>query len=91
MPRQPRALPSDCAFHITVRCNNKEFNLAQRRLRECFLEVIAKARQTFEFKLYGLCLMCNHVDYLLAPQDSEELPKLMHWLNWYSAIRAEKD
>jgi hypothetical protein len=22
MPRQPRALPSDCAFYITVRCNN---------------------------------------------------------------------
>ncbi len=45
MPRQPRELPPNCSFHITVRCNNKEFNLAQRATRELFLEVIAKAKE----------------------------------------------
>ena len=82
MPRHPRALPSDSAFHITLRCNNKAFDLARRVMRECFLEVIAKAKQKFTFKLYGLCLMRNHVHYLLAPEQPEDLPKLMHWLNW---------
>ena len=86
MPRQPRDLPEDCAFHITVRCNNKEFNLARRILRELFLEVIAKAKERFNFHLYGLCLMPNHVHYLLSPDRPEELPPLMHWLNWYSAM-----
>ncbi|NES65320.1 MAG: transposase [Okeania sp. SIO2D1] len=86
MPRQPRNLPSNCTFHITVRCNNKEFNLAKRATRELLLEVIAKAKQKFEFKIYGLCIMRNHIHYLLAPLNPEELPKLMHWLNWYSAM-----
>ncbi len=30
--------------------------------------------------------MRNHVHYLLTPDNPEELPKLMYWLNWYSAM-----
>ncbi|NEQ72074.1 MAG: hypothetical protein F6K23_02660 [Okeania sp. SIO2C9] len=63
-----------------MRCNNKEFNLAKRATRELLLEVIAKAKKKFDFKLYGLCIMRNHVHYLLAPENPEDLPKLMHWL-----------
>ncbi len=48
--------------------------------------MIAKAKEKFEFTLYGLCLMSNHMHYLLSPQNPEDLPKLMHWLNWYSAM-----
>ena len=30
--------------------------------------------------------MSNHVHYLLEPQQPEDLPKIMHWLNWYTAM-----
>jgi putative transposase len=30
--------------------------------------------------------MSNHVHYLLEPQEPEDLPKIMQWLNWYSAM-----
>ncbi|WP_432813573.1 transposase [Pantanalinema sp. GBBB05] len=30
--------------------------------------------------------MSNHVHYLIEPQHPEDLPKIMHWLNWYSAM-----
>jgi len=30
--------------------------------------------------------MSNHVHYLLEPQQPDELPKIMHWLNWYTAM-----
>ncbi len=30
--------------------------------------------------------MSNHVHYLLAPQQPDDLPKIMHWLNWYTAM-----
>ena len=29
--------------------------------------------------------MSNHVHYLLEPAQTGQLPRLMHWLNWYSA------
>ena len=30
--------------------------------------------------------MSNHLHYLIEPQKSEDLPKIMHWLNWYTAM-----
>jgi REP-associated tyrosine transposase len=30
--------------------------------------------------------MSNHVHYLLKPKQAEDLPRIMHWLNWYTAM-----
>jgi len=30
--------------------------------------------------------MSNHVHYLITPKQPEDLPKIMHWLNWYTAM-----
>ncbi len=54
--------------------------------REVFLYAIEKAQAKYQFKLYGLCIMSNHVHYLLEPQQPFDLPKIMHWLNWYTAM-----
>lgn len=86
MPRQPRKLQSGYCYHITIRCNNREFCLYHRECREVLLYAINKAQQKFNFKLYGLCIMSNHVHYLLEPDPAHALPRLMHWLNWYTAM-----
>jgi putative transposase len=33
-----------------------------------------------------LAIMSNHVHYLLEPNQPEDLSKIMHWLNWYTAM-----
>ncbi len=50
-----------------------------------FLYALKKALEKFKFKLYALCIMSNHVHYLMEPIQPEDLPKIMHWLNWYTA------
>ena len=40
---------------------------------------------------YALCIMSNHVHYLLEPKESQDLPKIMHWLNWYTAMCFNRD
>lgn len=86
MPRQPRQLKSGYCYHITTRCNNREFKLNRRECREVFLYAIKKAIKKFNFKLYALCIMSNYVHYLIEPNQPEDLPKIMHWLNWYTAM-----
>jgi len=86
MPRLPRNLQVGFSYHITTRCNNREFNLAQQECREIFLYVIKKAIDKYGFKLYAVCIMSNHVHYLIEPAQPEHLPKIMHFLNWYSAM-----
>ena len=73
-------------YHITVRCNNRDFRLTRLECREVLLYAIKRAQEKFGFKLYGLCIMSNHVHYLLEPLQPEDLPKIMHWLNWYTAM-----
>ena len=86
MPRKPRDLKPNYCYHVTVRCNNREFKLIRHECREVFLYALKKAREKFNFKLYALCIMSNHIHYLLEPSQPEDLPKIMHWLNWYTAM-----
>jgi putative transposase len=86
MPRQPRQLRPGFCHHVTIRCNNREFCLTKPEYREVLLYAIDKCQDKYGFKLYALCMMSNHVHYLLEPQQPEDLPKIMHWLNWYSAM-----
>ena len=74
------------SYHITTRCNNREFRLTRLECRQVFLYILKKAIEKYHFKLYGLCIMSNHVHYLIEPQKPEDIPKIMHLINWYSAM-----
>ncbi|MDX2099185.1 MAG: transposase [Leptolyngbyaceae cyanobacterium bins.59] len=86
MSRKRRELQSGYCYHLTMRCNNREFRLTRFECREVLLFAIKKCQEKFRFKLYALCIMSNHVHYLLEPAQPEDLPKTMHWLNWYTAM-----
>ncbi|TVQ07396.1 MAG: transposase [Leptolyngbya sp. DLM2.Bin27] len=86
MTRLPRELKAGFCYHVTTRCNNREFRLLRDECREVLLYAIEKCQEKYGFKLYALCIMSNHVHYLLEPQQPEDLPKIMHWLNWYTAM-----
>jgi putative transposase len=51
-----------------------------------FIYAINKGKEKFNFNLYALCIMSNHVHYVLEPLLPEDLPKIMQWLNWYTAM-----
>ena len=86
MPRKPRQLLPGYSYHVTCRCNNREFRLTRLECRQVFLFALKKVLDKFRFKLYALCIMSNHIHYLLEPSEPQELPKIMHWLNWYTAM-----
>ena len=86
MARQPRSLPSGYSFHNTLRCNSRQFLIAKGLRRDVLLAVLDKAKKQVPHKLYAVCLMANHLHLLVRPDDASELPKLMHWFGWYSAM-----
>uniref|UniRef100_UPI0038995F4F transposase n=1 Tax=Aerosakkonema funiforme TaxID=1246630 RepID=UPI0038995F4F len=49
-------LPAYC-YHVTVRCNNREFRLTRFECREVFLYAIKRCQDKYRFKLYALCIM----------------------------------
>ncbi len=86
MSRLNRDFKTRHSYHITVRCNNRDFRLTSLDCRKVLLYTIQKAIEKYDFKLYALCIMSNHIHYLMEPQQPDDLPKIMHLLNWYSAM-----
>ncbi len=86
MARQPRDLRSGYCYHITTRCNNREFRLTRGECRDFLLYAINRCQQKHGFTLHALCIMSNHVHYLLAPKEPHDLPRIMQWLNGFTAM-----
>jgi len=47
--------------HITVRCNNREFNLSSKTCRSLLLHAISREKKKYSFRIYSLRIMSNHV------------------------------
>jgi putative transposase len=86
MARQRRSFAPATSYHVTMRCNNQAFDLRRPQSRKAILFCLAKARGKFDFALFGICVMSNHVHYMIRPARPADMPRLMHWLNWYSAM-----
>ena len=47
------------AFHLTLRCNGRQFLIAKALRRDVLLSVLQKAKHKFAVKVYELCLLAN--------------------------------
>ena len=86
MSRKQRTLKTGYVYHVTTLCNNREFKLSHRDCRKVFLYAIKQSLIQFYFRLDALCIMSDHGHYLIEPKQPEDLPKIMHLLNWYTAM-----
>ncbi|MFB2647097.1 transposase [Raphidiopsis sp. BLCC-F218] len=75
MSRIPRILEKGYSYHITIRCNNREFRVTRLECRQVLVYAIKKAIEKYNFKLYGLCIMSNHIHYLMEPKERQDLPR----------------
>ncbi|MDE0888650.1 MAG: transposase, partial [Phycisphaerales bacterium] len=61
MPRPRRRFRARCAYHVTVRCNNRAFDLRSREARAVVLDALRRSLPKHTARLYGVALMSNHV------------------------------
>lgn len=84
--RTPRHLPQGYSFHITLRCNSCQFMIVKGLRKDVLLAVLAKAQAKAPHRFYVVFLMANHLHLLIRPENVSLLPRLMHWVGWYSAM-----
>ncbi len=51
MPRKPRELKPGFGYHVTTRCNNREFKLLRHECREVFIYALNRAIAKYNFKV----------------------------------------
>lgn len=91
MPGGPRTVLENALYHIMTRGNRKQKIFMEKVDYEEHLLRIKKYKKRHQVKLYGFCLMPNHVHMIGEVSDKDSLSKFMHGLNRsYTAYFNEK-
>jgi REP element-mobilizing transposase RayT len=89
MPRSARKKSESGIYHIILRGHNKQSIFNDDEDKEKFLDTLTDCRKKSGFKIYGYCLMTNHI-HLLIHELNEDLGIIMrrigasyvYWYNW---------
>jgi putative transposase len=88
MPRQARKKSSTGLYHIMLRAINRQAIFFDREDRQRFLETLLRFKRASAFKVFGYCLMNNHI-HLLIQEGQEEIATVMKqvgisYVYWYN-------
>ncbi|MBN1405273.1 MAG: transposase [Candidatus Omnitrophica bacterium] len=81
MPDGPRLLIEGACYHLMVRGNNKQRVFTNNEDLNRYLGMLKKYKRKYKFKMYGYCLMPNHVHIIGLAEEPKNLAKFMHGLN----------
>ncbi len=81
MSRMQRLIINNASYHIVVRGNQKQITFIEEDDFAKYLDLLRHYKREYGFKLYGYCLMPNHVHLILEVEDGIDLSKIMQGLN----------
>lgn len=81
MPRSPRQFTHEFPYHVTCRCNNRNFYFGGSRIFELYKSVLRKTMKQLHFQLFAYVIMSNHVHLILQTSEPHALDKVMHHVN----------
>jgi putative transposase len=81
MPREARIKTNDSIFHIMCRSISEVDLFKNEDDKAKYMSLIKKYQKVYEFKVYGYCLMQNHV-HLLIDVNGSDISQIMHSINF---------
>ncbi len=78
MPRHARLILKNVCYHVISRGNEKKVVFQEENDYQKYTQLISKYKDRYKFKLYGWCMMANHIHLVI---ESDYLSKLMHGIN----------
>lgn len=78
--RKPRILAEGARYHVTSRGHQKRHLFAAVSDKGLFLDVVARAKARFGFRIENLCLMSNHFHAILKPKPGTSLSRILQWI-----------
>src|ERR1051325_119078 len=81
MARQHRVSAGGYVYHVINRGNGKMKIFHKSGDFAAFVKLLEEARQRFEMRILGYCLMHNHWHLVLWPVKDKQLSQFMAWLS----------
>ncbi len=54
--------------------------LDNRGMKELLLEVLARAKGKYRFRIENFCIMGNHIHLMIRPDSKDSLSRIMQWI-----------
>jgi putative transposase len=80
VPRTAWALIDNCCYHLINRGNGRQQIFHKDGDYSAFIDVLLQARGKYGVKLLAWCLMPNHFQLLVQPEEADQPNKWMQWL-----------
>ena len=77
MPRGARILLDNACYHIINRGNQKQAIFLEENDYKDFLRLLKHFKNKHGFKLFGYCLMPNHIHLIMQPKESKDLSEII--------------
>lgn len=79
--RPPRITFVGGLYHVSTRCNNREFYFQEDYDFELFLDNLGKAKEEYGALIYAYCLTSNHFHMIIQTPDEDNLSDFMREVN----------
>jgi putative transposase len=80
MQRGARILLDNVCYHIVNRGNQKQRIFIEKEDYQEYLSILKHYKRVLHFKVFGYCLMPNHIHLIIKPDNPEELASIMQRL-----------
>ena len=77
MPRGARILLENTCYHILNRGNQKQHIFIEKDDYQRYLDILKHYKKILYFKIFGYCLMPNHIHLIIKPKNPQELASIM--------------
>jgi len=81
MARPIRLIIDNSIHHVMTRGNQKQKTFLDSRDYQKYIEILKHYKYKFWFKLFGYCLMPNHVHLIIKIKQGKDLQKIIQGLN----------
>lgn len=88
--RHSRVLRDGALYHVCARIVWKVRLLDEAATKRLFLEMVARARKKYDFRVENFTVMGNHVHILLRPGEGASLSRIMQWILGVFAMKLNR-
>jgi putative transposase len=80
MPRAPRSIVANQCYHVLNRGNQKARLFHDRQDYAAFFAYMREAQERLHLPLLAVCLMPNHVHFVVRPRENGDIAAWISWL-----------
>ncbi len=81
MPRKTRIQNPNLTYHVVSQCLEWRDMIEEEHFKECFLDVLRKSKEKYDYRLISYCIMPNHIHLVIhTTQNGASISRIVQYI-----------